>query len=112
MDLTYGEAGNFTVTMEGPYGSSGSMVLLRQLSLPAANWKGGTSPYSQSVELEELSINSKVDLLPDHQQLEQFRSRELAFTTQNDSGSLTVYAIGDRPDCDLSFQISITEVSV
>ena len=108
----YGTGGDLTVTLEGPFGSAGSAVLLRQLSLPAALWKGAVSPFFQSVELADLSIRSKVDLLPSYQQLEMFRQMELALTTQNDGGTLTVYAIGQCPQEDLTLQAAITEVVV
>lgn len=112
MELNYGTGGELTVTLEGPFGSAGSAVLLRQLSLPAADWKGAVSPFFQSVELADLSVRSKVDLLPSFQQLEMFRQMELALTTQNDSGVLTVYAIGQCPREDLTLQAAITEVVV
>ena len=112
MELNYGTGGELTVTLEGPFGSAGSAVLLRQVSLPAADWKGAVSPFFQSVELADLSIRSKVDLLPSFQQLEMFRQMELALTTQNDSGVLTVYAIGQCPREDLTLQAAITEVVV
>ena len=112
MAISYGSGGDITVTLEGPFGSAGSSVLLRQLTLPAANWKGAVSPFFQSVELSDLTVRSKVDLLPSFQQLEDFRQQELAFTTENDGGILTVYAIGQCPASDLIFQASITEVVV
>ena len=110
MALQYGCADTFTVTLEGPFGSAGSAVRLTQLYLPAQGWRGAISPYSQAVELERISRNSKVDLLPDYQQLECFRHQELAFLAENEDGAVTVYAIGDKPEEDLVFQAAITEV--
>ena len=112
MELNYGTGGELTVTLEGPFGSAGSAVLLRQISLPAAGWKGAVSPFFQQVEMEDIATNSKVDLLPTYDQLETFRQKELAFTTENNSGILTVYAIGQCPDADLAMMASITEVVV
>lgn len=111
MALEYGSGGNLAVTLAGPFGSVGSAVKLAQITLPAESWKGGVSPFSQVAALDAISVGSKVDLLPSPQQLEAFRSQELAFTTENDAGTLTVYAIGDRPKEDLTFQVSITEVT-
>ena len=112
MALEYGSGGNFTVTMEGPFGSAGSAVLIRQMDLPASGWKGAVSPFFQTVALEGITVRSKVDILPTHQQLEAFRSQELAFTTENNEGFLSVYAIGQRPEEDISFLAAITEVVV
>lgn len=112
MALNFGSGGDITVTLEGPFGSAGGGILLRQLYLPADGWKGAVSPFFQSVELDDLTVRSKVDLLPTYQQLESFRQKELALTTQNDSGSLTVYAIGQCPGEDLTIAAAITEVIV
>ena len=110
MAVTYGNRDGITVTMEGPYGSVGGSVRLVQLDLPQSGWKGAVSPFSQIVQPEGISIRSKVDLLPDVHQLEQFRAQELAFTTENEDGVLTVYAIGEKPREDLVFQAVVTEV--
>ena len=87
-------------------------MLLRQLELPAANWKGAVSPFFQRVELADLTMRSKVDLLPSYAQLEAFRQQELALTTENDGGELTVYAIGQCPQEDLNMMAAITEVVI
>ena len=112
MALEYGSGGNITVTLEGPFGSAGSAVLVRQLDLPAGGWKGAVSPFFQTVALEGITVRSKVDLLPSVEQLEAFRNLELALTTENNDGIITVYAIGNRPQHDLHFQTVITEVVV
>ena len=112
MALEYGSGGNITVTMEGPFGSAGSAALIRQMDLPADGWKGAVSPFFQTVQLEDITVRSKVDILPTYQQLEAFRSLELVLTTENNDGILTVYAIGQKPRQDLHFQTMITEVVV
>lgn len=111
MALQYGEGGGFTVAMAGPFGiSGGSAVKLTQITLLADNWKGGESPYFQVVEVEDVSVNSKVDLQPSVEQLEIFHDKDLAFTTDNDGGVITVYAIGDKPSNDYTIQATIVEV--
>ena len=112
MALEYGSGGNISVTLEGPFGTAGSAALIRQLDLPADSWKGAVSPFFQTVPLEGMTVRSKVDLLPTYQQLESFRNLELALTTENSDGILTVYAIGQKPQEDLQFQTLITEVVV
>ena len=110
--LQYGNGGEISVTMEGPYGSVSSAVRLTEILLPASQWKGGASPYFQTVTLQGISIYSKVDMLPGPAQLEEFRAKELAFTTENDGGVVTVYAIGSRPESDITMQAVITEVTI
>jgi len=112
MALDFGNGGDLTVIMEGPYGSVGTAIRLISIFLPEASWKGAASPFSQSVAVNGISIYSKVDLLPSYEQLEHFRAKELAFTTENRDGVLTVYAIGQKPEGDLTHQAAVTEVSV
>ena len=58
MALDYGEGGSFTVTMDGPFASGGSGGALKMvaISAPAANWKGGESPYSQVVTVDGVTV--------------------------------------------------------
>jgi hypothetical protein len=60
----------------------------------------GVTPYSQ------------VDLKPSAEQLTVFHEKDLAFSTENEDGVVTVYAVGDRPTNDYTMQVSITEVVV
>lgn len=107
----YGVSNNLTVQLAGPYGGSGgAAVKLTGITLPVSGWKGAVSPYFQVVEVEGVSVNSKVDLQPDPQQLEQFRQMDLAFVAENDGGVVTVYAIGDKPRGDCALQATVTEV--
>ena len=112
MALQYGAAGTFSVSMEGPFGSSGgAAVKLAEITLLASAWKGAESPYSQVVEVESVSVNSKVDLQPSVAQLEIFHEKDIAFSTENDGGVVTVYAIGDKPMNDYTIQATIMEVT-
>ena len=111
MALDYGTGGNYTVSMAGPFaGNGGSTVKLTEVTLLAANWKGGESPYYQVVEVDGVSVNSKVDLQPSVEQLELFHDKDIAFSTENDCGIVTVYAIGDKPMNDYIIQATVMEV--
>lgn len=113
MALNYGNAATFTVNMEGPFGNAGGTVTkLTEITLLAADWKGGESPYSQVVAVEGVSVNSMVNLQPSVEQLEIFHDKDIAFTTENDGGVVTVYAIGDKPANDYTIQATIMEVIV
>ena len=111
MALQYGAGGGITVAMEGPFGGGGgAAVKLTSVTLPAANWKGAESPYSQVVTVEGVSVNSMVNLQPSVEQLEIFHDKDLAFSTENDGGVVTVFAIGDKPSNDYTIQATIMEV--
>lgn len=112
MATEYGEGGSFTVKMEGPFGNAGSSVLVTEINAPVENWKGAVSPFSQVVNVDRTSANSKVDIQLSMEQLELLRDQEIAFTTENDGGVVTLFAIGDKPLADITFQATLTEVVV
>ena len=107
----YGEGGSYTVQMAGPYGNGGAGVKLTSITLLASAWKGGESPYSQVVAVEGVSVNSMVSMQPSVEQLDIFHDKDIAFTTENDGGIVTVYAIGDKPLNDYTIQATIMEVT-
>lgn len=111
MAQQYGEGGSYTVRMAGPYAAGGSSARITSITLLASKWKGGESPYSQVVEVEDVSVNSMVNLQPSVEQLEVFHDKDIAFTTANDGGIVTVYAIGDKPTNDYTIQATILEVT-
>lgn len=111
MALDYGTGGTYTVSMAGPFGGiGGGSVKITEVTLLAANWKGAISPYSQVVEIADVSVNSMVNLHPSVEQLEIFHDKDLAFTTENEGGVVTVFAIGDKPQNDYTIQASVMEV--
>ena len=92
--------------MEGPFAGGGTSGKLTEITLPVANWKGAESPYSQVVEVEESSVNSKVGFQIDVNQL----VNRTAFQAKNVGGKITVFAYGDKPTVDYTFQATIEEV--
>ena len=87
-----------------------SPATIGYVTLLAANWVGNASPYSQVVTLAGVTQNSQVDLTPNVEQLAIFYDKSLAFVAENDSGVVTVYAIGQKPENDYTMQVTITEV--
>lgn len=111
MAQQYGENSGFTVQLEGPYsGSGGSSAKIVNVTIPADTWKGAESPYSQVVDVDGITANSKVDLTPSAEQITMFRNRCIAMMAENDSGVVTVYAFGDKPEDDLVISATLTEV--
>lgn len=89
----------------------GSSVRLAEVTLLASEWVGDASPYSQVVTIAGVTANSLVDLQPSVEQLEIFHEKDLAFTTENDDGVVTVYAVGDKPQNDYTIQVTVMEVT-
>ena len=110
----YGSDSNYTVSMDGPFagGGGGSEEKLTFIMASESEWKGAASPYSQVVTVDGISLNSKVSIQMSAGQMEQLRNKDISFTVENNKGVVTVYAIGDRPNMDLTFQATITEISV
>lgn len=76
-----------------------SVIKIRTISLPASGWTGDTSPFAQAVTIDDVTANSKIDLQLTPQQLVWVQDNDFALTTENNNGTITVYAIGDEaPD--------------
>lgn len=87
-------------------------VRVAEITLLAANWVGDASPYSQVVTIDGITPYSQVDLTPSVEQLTIFHDKDLAFVTENEDGTVTVFAIGQKPENDYTIQVTIKEVSV
>ena len=110
MAIAYGNSQGLEVRLEGPFGSVGSSVKLTAVTLSAASWKNGESPYFQTVEVPGISEAAAVDLRPDKEQLARLCREGTALHIENDGGVTTAYAIGTKPDYDLTLQVTLTEV--
>lgn len=106
----YGAGGTMSVTMDGPFGSFGSLVKVKEITLAADGWKNAASPYFQTVALDGVSINSKVDLQPDAAQISALKNAGTVLTAVNDSGTVNVYAVGKKPEGNITMQVTILEV--
>ena len=109
MPVEYGN-GTLEVTLEGPFGNGANAVRIASFTAAKDAWKGGESPWSQVVSVPGVSAGSKVDIQLSPAQLQTFHAMDIAFTTENDGGTVTLYAIGDMPTEDLTFQATLMEV--
>lgn len=89
-----------------------SSAWIAEVSLPASAWEGSDRLWHQVVTIEGTTKYSQVDLTPSAEQLTIFHEKDIAFTTENEDGTVTVFAIGDKPSNDYTIQATITEVSV
>lgn len=75
------------------------------IELPAANWDGTSSPYSQIVEIADITENSKIDLQVTPEQLTWLQDQEISLIAKNENGlSVVIYAIGEKPTIDFTVQ--------
>ena len=81
------------------------------ISLPTASW-AGSGPYTQTVTITGITVNSKVDIQMDATALGVLiDSGTSAIWIENNNGTLTAKAMGEKPNANLSVQVTITEVS-
>ena len=81
------------------------------LSLPTASWTG-SGPYTQTVTITGITVNSKVDIQMDATALGVLiDSGTSAIWMENNNGTLTAKALGEKPNANLSVQVTITEVT-
>lgn len=83
---------------------------IEDFSLDADAWNGTESPYSQVVTLSGVTANSKVDIQPTAEQLNSLATNRTILNTANDNGTVTVYAIGNKPTESYTMQATITGV--
>lgn len=76
--------------------------------LPTASW----SNLSQTVTISGITVNSKVDIQMDATSLGVLiDSGTSAIWMENNNGTITAKCIGDKPNADMTVQVTITEVS-
>ena len=94
------------------YGTSGggSPARIAYATLLSSAWEGDENLYSQVVTIEGVTKNTQVDLTPSVEQLVIFYNKDLTFTTENRSGVIIVYALGQKPQNDYTIQVTLTEV--
>lgn len=82
------------------------------VTLTAAGWEGTASPYTQTVTLSGITVNSKVDIQMDATSLGVLiDSGTSAIWMENSNGTITAKCIGDKPNADMTVQVTITEVT-
>lgn len=85
---------------------------VKQVSVTLSNeWVGAASPYTQTVTISGTTVNSKVDLQPDATTIQQMADDgTVALYIANDNGTLTAYAVCEKPTVELTVQATIMEV--
>ena len=100
-----------TLTLNGvTYRVESAIPTTTTITLKEDGWLGDASPYAQGVPLGDVTSRTKVDLQPTVDQLHMLHSRPVGFCAVNDNGVVTVYAVGNKPTDDFTFQVTLTEV--
>lgn len=81
------------------------------VSLPKANWTGGSSPYSQAVNINTVTAATKIDLQPTVAQIVSLQNDDIALMAENANGVVKIYSFGGKPSADMAMQVLLTEVS-
>lgn len=81
------------------------------VTLAAASWTGD-DPYTQTVALDGVTAQSKVDFQADEVVLAQMLNDGVnALFCKQNNGVLTAYALGAAPTTDMTVQVTVTEVA-
>jgi hypothetical protein len=80
------------------------------VNLNGAAWSN-TQPYSQVLNLPNITANSKIDLTPTPTQLNTFFTKGYSFIIENKNKVVTAYCIGNKPTEDYTITAAITEVT-
>lgn len=81
------------------------------VTLPSASWTGSASPYSQTVTVDGVTANSRIDINPDTAVMNGAMEGGYGLVFGNNAGTITAYAVGDKPTAAITVQVSITEVT-
>ena len=85
---------------------------ITSITLFVDRWSGNTNPWSQTVAINGVTANSRIDLRATALQIVELQDNDIAFIAENDDGVVTVYALGSKPSVNYTIQAEITEVTV
>ena len=113
--ITFNGRGGAVMPMEGDYTPAmvGAAPAIKTaiVTLPVASWTGSASPYSQTVEISNVTANSRIDINPDTAVMNGAMEGGYGLVFGNNAGVITAYAVGDKPTAGITVQVSITEVT-
>ena len=101
------ESGDYTPEMVG----AAPAIKTATVTLPVASWTGDASPYSQTVTISGVTANSRIDIDPDTTVMNGAMEGGYGLVFGNNAGTITAYAVGDKPTAAITVQVSITEVT-
>lgn len=90
----------------------GSTPKLTSITMFAENWSGDNGIYSQVVSCNGVDVNSKLDLQPTPNQVVELQDSEISMMATNTNGVVTIYALGYKPQNNMTMDVLITEVTI
>lgn len=99
--------GDYTPEMVG----AAPAIKTATVTLPVTSWTGSASPYSQTVTINGATANSRIDIDPDTTVMNGAMDGGYGLVFGNNAGTITAYAVGDKPTAAITVQVSITEVT-
>lgn len=99
--------GDYTPEMVG----AAPAIKTATVTLPVTSWTGSASPYSQTVTINGATANSRIDIDPDTTVMNGAMDGGYGLVFGNNAGTITAYAVGDKPTAAIIVQVSITEVT-
>lgn len=82
---------------------------ISSVTITGSNWTGSSSPYSQGVTINGVTSNSKVDFQPTASQIITLQNAGVQLMVENNSGTCTVWALGNKPTSDMTISVLLTE---
>ena len=79
------------------------------ISLLATKWVAVDDVYLQVIDIEEANENSRIYLYPSVEQIASLQDESITLVTENNNGTITIYAIGGCPSIDYEIQATLSE---
>lgn len=81
------------------------------VSLPTNRWVAVSGAYTQTITVSGSTTKSKIDLQPTSSVISVLiNSKCTGMYVENNNGNLTVYAVSNKPNVDITVQATICEV--
>lgn len=84
--------------------------VISNVTIRADAW-AGDGPYSQNLDVDGITANSKIDIQADSDTISTILSNGHCLSIKNDNGVATIYSIGSKPTTDIIIQLNIVEVA-
>lgn len=89
---------------------SNAQPKVQNITVAKGSWKD-SGPYTQVLSgISNITANSKIDIQADAATINAIVDGGFSLTIKNHNGTITIYAVGDKPTVDLTLQLVITEV--
>ena len=82
------------------------------VNLLASGWTGSGAHWTQMVGINDITVNSKIDIQPTVDQIASLQAVGAMMTIENNNGAATAHVIGNKPNIDYTFKILITEEGI